>query len=367
MKITILGGGNGAYAAAADLSEKGHEVTLWRRSRERFSTLLDTKTILLEDIQGTRPVRIKNVTTDPKAAVQGAECIVIPLPATAQRDVAEPVAPCLETGQVVYLPPGTFGTYLFLKEMKACGNTAQVSFAETGTLPYLARKHGEDRVTISVRATRLPTGVYPSRTTGPALQKLSRVYPAIEPLKDVLDGALMNAGPIIHPPLILMNAGPLEHFDVWDIHNEGTQPSIRRVTNALDRERIRLRQALGYGAPHFPLADHYDDNRDEWMYGNSSHERLTGSGNWREHIDLTTHRYMREDVATGLVFYATLGDWAGVQMPVSKGLIAVASAVVGEDLMAGPRSWKALGLSNLSAQQLSDFLENGFILPVNEA
>ena len=31
MKIAILGGGHGCYAAAADLSEQGHEVRLWRR------------------------------------------------------------------------------------------------------------------------------------------------------------------------------------------------------------------------------------------------------------------------------------------------------------------------------------------------
>jgi len=31
MRIAVLGGGNGAYAAAADLSEKGHEVRFWRR------------------------------------------------------------------------------------------------------------------------------------------------------------------------------------------------------------------------------------------------------------------------------------------------------------------------------------------------
>lgn len=56
-------------------------------------------------------------------------------------------------------------------------------------------------------------------------------------------------------PLILMNAGPLEHFESWDIHNEGTQPAIRRVTSQLDLERMQVREALGYGAPHFPLAD----------------------------------------------------------------------------------------------------------------
>ena len=31
MKIAVLGGGHGAYAAAADLSLAGHEVRLWRR------------------------------------------------------------------------------------------------------------------------------------------------------------------------------------------------------------------------------------------------------------------------------------------------------------------------------------------------
>ncbi len=360
MKITVLGGGNGAYAAAADLSEKGHAVTLWRRSSQAFAPVLETKIIELEDVRGRRPVSLENATNDLKAALAGAECIIMPLPATAQSALAKQIAPHLETGQVIYLPPGTFGTYLFVKEMKACGNQSQVFFAETGTLPYLARKHGENQVSISVRATRLPTGVYPAGATDHALEKLAGVYPAIEPLKDVLDGALMNAGPIIHPPLILMNAGPLEHFDAWDIHNEGTQPSIQRVTNALDGERMRLREALGYGAPHFPLADHYDDDRDEWMYGNSSHEKLTDSGDWREAIDLKTHRYMREDIATGLVFYATLGDWAGVEMPLSRGLIAMASAVVGENLLKGPRSWNRLGLSEFTARELSHLLQNGF-------
>jgi hypothetical protein len=46
-----------------------------------------------------------------------------------------------------------------------------------------------------------------------------------------------------------MNAGPIEHFERWDIHKEGTQPAIRRVTDQLDSERIAVREALGYGAP----------------------------------------------------------------------------------------------------------------------
>ncbi len=36
-----------------------------------------------------------------------------------------------------------------------------VAFAETGTLPWLTRKHGPFEVAITVRAKRLPTGVFP--------------------------------------------------------------------------------------------------------------------------------------------------------------------------------------------------------------
>jgi NAD/NADP octopine/nopaline dehydrogenase, alpha-helical domain len=143
---------------------------------------------------------------------------------------------------------------------------------------------------MTVRAKRLPTGVFPLARKEHALALISRAFPGvIEECGDALSAALMNAGPIIHPPLIIMNAGALQHFERWDIHKEGTQPAIRRVTDALDGERIALREALGYGAPHFPLANHYASAGEEWMYGRGSHDRLTTSGDWREQIALTAH------------------------------------------------------------------------------
>jgi opine dehydrogenase len=214
-------------------------------------------------------------------------------------------------------------------------------------------------VRISVYATRLPTGVFPGRHTSRALDVIGKVYP-VEPLTDALSGALMNAGPIIHPPLIIMNAGPLEHFDAWDIHNEGTQPSIRRTTDALDAERMALREAFGYGAPHFPLADHYDDKRDEWMYGNASHERLTDSGDWRENIDLLSHRYMVEDTRLGLSLMASLGQLAGLDLPLINGFLAIGGAITGTDFKATGRTLETLGLDGLSRDELAALLQNGF-------
>jgi len=359
MRIAVIGGGHGCYAAAAHLSEQGHEVRLWRRDGAAFGPVLENRRISVTDAGGTRVVDIALPTADLAEAVQGAELVVMPLPCTTHAALAPQIAPLFEDGQVVFLPPGTFGGYIFAKAVKDAANPARVAFAETGTLPYLARKQAADHVRISVYATRLPTGVFPAADSDRALAVIRQAYPAVEPLSDLLDGALMNAGPIIHPPLIIMNAGPLEHFDAWDIHNEGTQPSIRSVTDALDNERIALREALGYAAPHFPLADHYDDAREEWMYGNSSHDRLTDSGDWREHIDLQSHRYMREDTAVGLSFLVSVGRRVGLEMPISAGLLAIAAAIVGEDLYAQGRTLESLGLADLDDAAWRKLLQAG--------
>lgn len=358
MKIAVLGGGNGSAAAAVDLTEQGHSVRFWRRNSEAQDALIARGNVVrLKDYKGERDIRVEVVTADIGEAVNGAELIVCPTPATAQADIAAVMAPHMTDGQVVFLPPGSFGTWLMSQIVRKAGNEADVTWAEAGTLPYLARMHGKQTIAITTRATRLPTGVYPLRNADHAHKVLHGAYPSVEPADDGLSGALMNAGPIIHPPLILMNAGPIEHFDQWDIHNEGTQPSIRAVTTRLDGERMAVREKLGYGAPHFPLADHYET--DQWMYGNAAHDRLTDSGDWRETLVLNEHRYMREDVAVGLAFLVSVADWAGVPAPTATGLLAIASAVCGDDFRKSGRTMESLDLADTKPVDLQRMLRDG--------
>ncbi len=354
-----MGGGHGSFAAAAELSEAGHQVRWWRRDLATHQAVADAGGIGLKDPGGTRQVPIALLTADLAEAIAGAALIVIPLPATTHEDLAPQLAEVLEEGQVVYLTPGTFGCYLFASALDEKQPGVTVSFAETGTLPYLARKHSGSEVVTSVYATRLPTGIFPACSSDHAFAILKRAFPAVEGIEDGLSAALMNAGPIIHPPLILMNAGPLEHFSYWDIHNEGTQPSIRSVTVALDDERMQTRNALGYGPPHFPLSDHYSSDGDEWMYGRDAHAKLTDSGAWREQIDLTSHRYMLEDTRLGLSFLVSVAHWAGQSVPVASGLLAIASAVTGRDLYAEGRTLESLRLDRLSRDEMRQLLKEG--------
>lgn len=362
MRITVLGGGNGSLAAAADFALAGHDVTLWRRHDADVARHRELQNrLVVRDSRGEHEAVLHRVTTDLAEALADAEFIFCPVPAPAHPDIANRVAPHLKPGQVVHLPPGTFGTLVFARAAEKAGTASGVAFAESGTLPWLVRKHGFANLTISGRATRLPTGIFPLVLEAQALEALNKAFPGvIEPCGDALSGALMNAGPIIHPPLIIMNAAPLEHFPAWDIHNEGTQPSVRRVTDALDAERIAVREALGYAGPHFPLADHYTDEGDEWMYGHGSHSDLTDSGDWREKIVLTEHRYMLEDVCCGLSLLVSAARLAGVPAPVAEGLMTIGGVICGQDFMQTGRPLSALGFAPSDRDGLQTFLKKGF-------
>ena len=185
MRIAVLGGGNGSFAAAGDFTLGGHHVRLWRRDRQAVAAQrMSGGVIVVKDFRGRHEAKPALVTDDMAAAVRGAELIVCPAPAAAQADIARLLAPHLTKGQVVFLPPGTFGSFVFAKAAHKAGT--DVAFAETGTLPWLTRKHGAFEVAITIRAKRLPTGVLPLRLAVHAHAVIGAAFPdVIEPCGDV--------------------------------------------------------------------------------------------------------------------------------------------------------------------------------------
>jgi opine dehydrogenase len=105
------------------------------------------------------------------------------------------------------------------------------------------------------------------------------------------------------------------------------------------------------------LADHY--NTSNWMYGKLAHDKLVDSGDWHEHLDLKTHRYLQEDIGLGLAFIVSLSEWAGTASPVAAGLLAIAGAASGNDFRKTGRTMETLGLVQESRGRLSDMLREG--------
>ena len=360
LKIAVLGGGNGAFATAADLSLQGHEVRLWSRSLSTIESLLKTRKIKVSGPLMTAEAELAHVTTDIAEAVKEADLLCSPLPAFAQLSVAKALGPHLVDGQVIFLPPGSFGTVLMADHFRKGNLWKNIALAETGTLPYLARKNGPNEIGIVVRACHLPTGVFPARHTTWAIERIRQAFHSVHPVENALSGALMNAGPIIHSPLIVLNTGPIEHRAPYDIHNEGTTPGIRKVVRALDQERILVREALGFKPNHYPLEDYFDDTRpNEWMYPRTTKKLLIESGFWREEIGYH-HRYVTEDIACGLAFLVSVADYAGVEVPAARSLLTLAGVVAGVDYMKEGRTLGSFGLKSLAKPELFRFLEEGW-------
>jgi opine dehydrogenase len=358
VNVAVFGGSNGGYATAADLALAGHRVRLWRRSAEALAPVVAAGAITLVAEERAGAARLERATTDVGEALEGAEVVIVALPATAHADVAERLAGRLTGKEVVLLTPGTLGSYVLARALARAGAALPFAFAETGTLPYLTRKTGPATVSAPVRAANLPVGVFPASRSRAALERIRALFPATRACVDALDAALTNAGPVIHPPLVLVNAASID-AGRFDIHAAGTSASARRLIDAVDAERVAARRGIGYPPPHYELATYYEAARAaEGLYGAGAREKVGASGLWSETLDYE-HRYVSEDVALGLTLFESAGRTGGVPTPAVSGLLGVFGALLGRDL-AGGRALDHLGLGDLTRREVVTLFHEGW-------
>ncbi len=355
--VTIVGPGNGGTAAAADLALGGHEVRVWGRDPSQVEPLNENPIELqAPGRQGSAQVALG--TTDLAAAVAGADMVFVTVPGYAHRDIANALGDLLQPPQAAVFMPGSFGSFELVRALKRRG-VKGVLVGETATLPYGARKRNPTHVVVALRAARLPLGVFPGVATNEVLERAREYWPEFLPARTLLDAGLLNPNVPVHSSLMVTNAGPIEAFDSYDIHAQGTTQSTRRVIDAVDEERIALRVALGYGPPHYEQATLYDpDRQSEGLFGPASFELVTESGEWHEKLTMD-HRYVVEDIAQGLRFWVSLGDAFGVPVPVSRAVVQLAATLSGLDFSDG-RTVENLGLSDMDVDTLSRLLIQGW-------
>lgn len=363
MIIAVLGAGNGALATAADLALAEHSVRLWARSPEALQAVQAAGGLTLDAEGRHGTARLERLTTDLAGAVAGADVIVVPLPATSHEDLARRLAPHVDDRQIVLLTPGSFGSYVVAREIARAGGRLPRAIAETATLPYLARRTGPATVKAPVRAANLPVGVFPAVRSAEVLARIAGLFPAMRPGVDALDVALTNPGPVIHPPLVLLNAGAID-AGRFDIHAKGTTPSVRRLVDALDRERMAARQGWGYPAPHYELATYYDEARArEGLYGAGASAKLAASGLGNEALSFD-HRYVVEDVGLGLSLLESAARTVSADSPATTGLLLVFGALLGRPLSGRGRALEAVGLGDLLRREIRELLRDGWLSPL---
>jgi len=355
---TVIGAGNGGKSMAAHLALMGFPVTLYNRTPEHIAAIKARGGIELEGCDGVPHGfgHLHLVTSGMGEALEEADVIMVVVPATAHADVARSAAPHLRAGQVVLLNPGrTGGAIEFVHTLRACGCEADVTVAEAETLIYASRSEGPAQARIFRIKEAVPLAALPATRTPRVLEALSTAFPHFIDGTSVLHTSLNNMGAIFHPALAILNAARIESTGGdFQFYIDGVTPSVARVLEALDRERVTVAASLGIrartGMEWLRMA--YDAT------GEDLHEAIhnqTGYYGIKAPATLK-HRYITEDVPMSLVPIAALGQRYGVQVRGMDSIIRQACIIHHTDYWRRGRTLEKLGIDRLSVDEVMRYV-----------
>jgi len=360
-KYTVIGAGHGGKAMAAHLALMGFPTTLYNRTPEHVAIIKQRGGIDLESYHGGPRGfgRLELVTSDIAQALAKADVIMVVVPSSAHADVAKVCAPYLRNGQIVVLHPGrTCGAIEFVKVLRDNSCLADVTVAEAETLIYASRSDGPAQARIFRIKEAVPLAALPAKRTAQVLEVLASAYPEFIDGVNVLHTGLNNMGAVFHPVLTLLNAGRIEStHGEFQFYIDGATPSVARVLEAVDRERVTVAAALGIrgrtAMEWLKLA--YDTN------GTNLHEAIQNqTGYYGINAPATLHhRYLFEDIPMSLVPIAALGQRYGVSVRAMDAIIRLACIVHQTDYWRRGRTLDKLGIEQLSVGEIMRYVNDG--------
>jgi opine dehydrogenase len=292
--------------------------------------------------------------------------IFLVVPASAHRDIAHQCAPYLTPEQVVVLIPGrTCGALEFSAIVESLTGWRPI-IAEAQTFPLVSRVIESGNAHVSAIKSELPVAAFPAKETKMVCELISSVLPGIREAEDVLETGLTNIGSVFHPAPLILNIGRAETTNgQYNHYLEGVSPSIARFIEHIDAERIAVGHALGKDLL----------SAVEWLHkvydskGNTLYESLhmTSCYQGLGAPNSLNHRYILEDVPTGLVPIAAIGELVGVPTPTIQATIAMASQLCGRDFWREGRNAENLGITDLSPTELLMYVWEGSLAALDVA
>lgn len=364
-KIAVLGAGNAGCAAAAHLTMRGYQVSMFNRWESEIDPIRERGGIQIKGAVGEGFARIETVTTDIREAAQGAELFLVVAPALAHDFFAGELAKVIDGPIVrIMLNPGhTGGALHFLSMLRKAGVSSDVRICETNTNTYICRLTGPAEVTVYGLARKVLFGAIPGKHTKELAETIGVLYPFISPVESVLDTGFANVNAIMHPAGMLLNAGWIESTGGdFAFYYDGTTPAVGRVIDAVDRERLAVMTALGVEAVSFVKVFYeYGATSDHALATGSAYDALRESEPNRpiRAPKSLTNRYLAEDIPFGLVPMAALGDLAGISTPVVDALITMACTVNGVNYWNEGLTLERMGLAGLDLSGIKTKLYEG--------
>jgi opine dehydrogenase len=334
LKFAVLGTGNSGQTFAADIALKGYSVNLAEvPAFEENLRIIECKGgIEISGEAGNGFARLNMITTDIQKAIKDVDIIIIGGSAFAHEPFSKALGPHFEDGQFI-LFTSNFGALRFHKWMQEAGVTTRVTPVETMSLLYATRATKPGVVACIGVKNHLPVAALPAGRNQEFLDKIHPVFPEFEAADNVWLTSVNNLNPIVHPPMVLFNAGRIESTGGkgWNLYADGATESVAKIMLAMDAERMTLLAPLSNGGIAFK--DAFENLYEDYSLGKKSlSETLRQSpihGNPAfpapEKVDT---RYLNEDLPFGLAPWSSIGRMWGIPTPNIDAVIRIASTML---------------------------------------
>jgi opine dehydrogenase len=361
--VAIVGAGIGGVYLAAELGLSGCRLRLHDRDDARLHQFRARGGV---DVEGGRAgfAAIELVTTNPAAAVEGAEIIAVVTGGTYQEGAARDLAPHLRDGQLILLVQGNTGGALVVRRaLDRAGCRARVDIAEMDNYPYSCWRLGPTRIRPIVRKRWLQIAAFPGERSAAVFARLSPLFPEAVAAPTIVSTGFMNANAMLHVANCVGNAGRIDNGGAYKFYAEGVTPAVARLYRAINAERVAVAAAFGAEVPN--LEDWF-----ERVYGvrgadlGETCRLLTTTSDGPYQATGTPkswdHKYIAEDVPAGLIPMSALAAAAAVPTPAIDAVIRTASVMAGNNFTADARTLDRMGLAGMDLAQIRDALEHGF-------
>ena len=351
MKISILGAGNAGCAVAADLTLKGHEVTLIKTSHsmhdDNFEYLQNNDgKMVLNEFGEIKTAYISKVTRD-LTELKNSEVVIIYIQTNYHEQLIEKISDIIEDNQILLINPGYLSTAYVLKHCN--DKKVIVAEAESSFIDGRIMEPGYFRV--GFRNVRNPIGIYPRERKEEAIRILDKLDERFVYLDSVVEAAIHNPNLIVHTVGSVMSIPRIEKSkgDFCMYHEAYTRdnPSTWNILEALDKEKMSVLKKMGFKELSYVEA---------CKYRNSLNESEDAKKVFLNYAEMDTRakgptkvdsRYISEDVPQGLVMLESLGKTLNVETPIASSLINIASAALYRNLRNEGRTLEGLGRDNL--------------------
>ncbi len=353
MKYAVIGAGNGGQSMAGHLAIMGFDVALHDIDAEKINRIREKGGIEVTDrVNGFG--KPSTITTDIEEAISGANLIMVVTDSTAHKAVAKNIAHYLVDGQIIVLNPGNFGSLEFARIFREKNVRKDVIIAETESLVYSCRSPRPGTVEIRNTKRELNFSAYPAKRNHEVLGPLQRAFPQFRAGQNVMQIGLSNVN-AYHPTFTMFNAARIEYMkgDV-KFYVEGAAPSVVKVAERVDQERIQIGRVFGVEVPtSLDLLRKFYGAK-----GDSLYEAIKTVKNYMRSKAFPSFRsrYILEDIPMQLVPISQLGQLVRADTFAIDTLIDMGSLLLGEDLRQSARDLKSLGLEGKSVDEIKQLL-----------